>query len=76
MAGDVPRAGDLAAAGDVARRVFAPLCNKDDLTAGVKRKLEHQKQRVTQRRAEAIGIGQVDATEVSAEELEVARASD
>ena len=51
---------DLASAGDVARVPAAA------------REIDHQTQRLAQRRAEAIGLGQLDATEVSAEELEAA----
>ena len=42
---------------------------------GAERELEHQRQRLCQRRAEAIGIGQLDVTEVSTEESEAAHAS-
>ena len=45
------------------------------LQAGVKRELDHQTQRLAQRRAEAIELGQLGVTEVSAEELEAAHAS-
>ena len=65
-------ATDLAPAGDVARRA---LRGDEALQAGLKRELDHQTQRLAQRRAEAIGLGQLDVTEVSAEELEAARAS-
>ena len=63
---------DLAPAGDVARRVPAELRGDEVVQAGVKRELDHQTQRLAQRRAEAIGLGQLDVTEVSAEELKAA----
>ena len=63
---------DLAPAGDVARVPAALRGDDEALQAGVKRELDHQTQRLAQRRAEAIGLGQLDVTEVSAEELEAA----
>ena len=46
----------------------------DELAEGVALEVEHPRQRVAQRRGEAIALGQLEVTEVSAEDVEAARA--
>eukprot|EP00974_Lingulodinium_polyedra_P030830 2967986-Lingulodinium_polyedra.AAC.1 len=57
----------LAKADDVS---MSSLLERGDLSEGLKREVEHQKRRRIERRVAAITIGQMDISEVPAQELE------